>query len=167
MSSSTSLSDRRPSRLVAGVAAAAPVLAAAALGSFATTPNIPWYDTLAKPPLNPPNWVFGPAWTALYILMGYSFFRVLRLEPATPGRRAAIIVFFVQLVLNTAWSFAFFAARNPLLGLVVILPMEALLVATIVLFGQLDRVAGYSLAPTAFWVAFATYLNVGIFILNR
>ena len=167
MSSSTSLSDRRPSRLVAGVAAAAPVLAAAVLGSFATTPNIPWYDTLAKPPLNPPNWVFGPAWTALYILMGYAFYRVLRLEPATPGRRAAIIVFFVQLVLNTAWSFAFFAARNPLLGLVVILPMEALLVATIVLFGRLDRVAGYFLAPTAFWVAFATYLNAGIFILNR
>jgi tryptophan-rich sensory protein len=167
MSSSTSFSDRRPSRLVLGVAAAGPVLAAAVLGSFATTPNIPWYDTLAKPPLNPPNWVFGPAWTALYILMGYAFYRVLRLEPATPGRRAAIIVFFAQLVLNAAWSFAFFSARSPQLGLVVILPMEALLVATIVLFWRLDRVAGYALAPTAFWVAFATHLNAGIFILNR
>ncbi|HEY8124904.1 MAG TPA: TspO/MBR family protein [Methylocystis sp.] len=165
MSSSTSYPERQ-SRLAAGIAAAAPVLAAAVLGSFATTPNIPWYDTLAKPPLNPPNWVFGPAWTLLYILMGYAFYRVLRLEPATPGRRAAILVFFAQLVLNTAWSFAFFAARNPLLGLVVILPMEALLIATIVWFYRLDRVAGLSLAPTAFWVAFATYLNVGIFVLN-
>lgn len=167
MSSSTSFSDRRPSRLVSGVAAAAPVLAAAVLGSFAKTPNIPWYDTLAKPPLNPPNWVFGPAWTTLYVLMAYAFYRILRLEPATPGRRAAIIVFFAQLALNAAWSFAFFYARSPQLGLVVILPMAALLVATIVLFWRLDRVAGYFLAPTAFWVAFATYLNAGIFILNR
>jgi translocator protein len=166
MSGSTSLWDP-PSRLVAGTAAAAPVLAAALLGSFATTPNIPWYETLARPPLTPPNWVFGPVWTSLYILMAYAFYRVLRLEPATPGRRAAIIVFLAQLVLNAAWSFAFFDARSPQLGLVVILPMAALLVATIVLFWRLDGVAGSSLAPTAFWVAFATYLNAAIFILNR
>ncbi|WP_292532072.1 TspO/MBR family protein [Methylocystis sp.] len=166
MSRSTSFRDRS-SPLVAAIAAAAPVLAAALLGSFATTPNIaPWYDTLAKPPLNPPNWVFGPAWTTLYILMAYAFYRILRLEPGAPGRSAAILIFFVQLVLNTAWSFAFFYARSPLLGLIVIVPMEALLIATIVLFYRLDRVAGYTLAPTAFWVAFATYLNVGIFILN-
>jgi tryptophan-rich sensory protein len=98
--------------------------------------------------------------------MAYAFYRILRLEPATPGRRAAIIVFFAQLVLNAAWSFAFFYARSPQLGLLVILPMAALLVATIGLFFRLDRVAGYSLAPTAFWVAFATYLNAGIFVLN-
>jgi len=166
MSGSTSLWDA-PSRLVAGTGAAALVLAAALLGSFATTPNIPWYETLAKPPLTPPNWVFGPAWTALYILMAYAFYRVLRLAPGTTGRRGAIFMFFAQLVLNAAWSFAFFHARSPLLGLVVILPMAALLVATIVLFWRLDRVAGYALAPTAFWVAFATYLNAGIFVLNR
>jgi len=165
MTSWTSFTDR-PSRLVAGVAAAAPVLVAAVLGSFATTPNIPWYDTLAKPPLNPPNWAFGPAWTTLYILMAYAFYRILRLEPGTPGRRAAIVVFFAQLVLNAAWSFAFFAARSPLFGLIVVVPMEALVIATIVLFFRLDRVAGYTLAPTALWVAFATYLNAGIFFLN-
>lgn len=165
MTSWTSFTDR-PSRLVAGVAAAAPVLVAAVLGSFATTPNIPWYDTLAKPPLNPPNWVFGPAWTTLYVLMAYAFYRILGLEPAAPGRCAAVIVFFAQLILNAAWSFAFFGARNPLLGLIVVVPMEALVIATIVLFFRLDRVAGYALAPTAFWVAFATYLNAGIFVLN-
>ncbi|MCQ4191627.1 TspO/MBR family protein [Methylocystis suflitae] len=166
MSSSTSLWGP-PSRLVAGTAAAAPVLAAALLGSFATTPNIPWHETLAKPPLTPPNWVFGPVWTALYILMAYAFYRVLRLEPATPGRRAAIIVFLAQLVLNGAWSFAFFDARSAMLGLIVILPMAFLLAVTIILFWRIDRVAGYSLAPTAVWVAFATYLNAGIFILDR
>ncbi|HEY8214102.1 MAG TPA: TspO/MBR family protein [Methylocystis sp.] len=165
MTSWTSFTDR-PSRLVAGVAAAAPVLVAAVIGSFATTPNIPWYDTLAKPPLNPPNWVFGPAWTTLYVLMAYAFYRILRLEPGAPGRRAAIVVFFAQLILNAAWSFAFFGARNPLLGLIVVVPMEALVIAAIVLFFRLDRVAGYALAPTAFWVAFAAYLNAGIFVLN-
>ncbi|CCJ07984.1 TspO/MBR family protein [Methylocystis sp. SC2] len=166
MSSSTSHPERR-SRLAAGIAAAAPVLAAALLGSFATTPNIPWYETLAKPPLTPPNWAFGPAWTTLYVLMAYAFYRILRLGPATRGRSAAIFVFLAQLILNGGWSFAFFFARSPLLGLIVILPMAALLVAAIVLFWRLDRVAAYALAPTVFWVAFATYLNAGIFILNR
>ncbi len=166
MSGSTSHPDRWWP-LVAAIAAAASVLAASLLGNFATMPNIaPWYETLAKPPLTPPNWLFGPAWTTLYILMAYAFFRVLRLKPATPGRRAAILTFFAQLVLNAAWSFAFFSARSPLLGLVVILPMEALLIATIVLFYRLDRVAGYALAPTVFWVGFAIYLNAGILVLN-
>jgi len=166
MSRSTSFLDR-PSRLLAGVLAAGPVVGAALLGSLATTPNIaPWYDALAKPPLTPPNWAFGPAWTTLYILMAYALYRILRLEPGVPGRRAAIFVFFLQLVLNAAWSFAFFAARSPSLGLIVILPMEALLIATIVLFWRIDRVAGLLLAPTALWVAFASYLNAGIFVLN-
>lgn len=166
MDRSTSFSDP-PARLVAGVAAAAPVVAVALLGNFATTPNIaPWYAALVKPPLTPPNWVFGPAWTTLYILMAYALYRILRLEPATRSRRAAIFIFFVQLVFNAAWSFAFFSARSPLLGLVVVLPMEALLIATSILFWRLDRVAGFSLAPTVFWVAFATYLNAGVFMLN-
>lgn len=166
MSGSTSYLDRS-SPLVAAIAAAASVLATSLLGNFATAPNIaPWYETLAKPPMTPPNWLFGPVWTTLYILMAYAFYRVLRLKPATPGRRAAILSFFAQLGLNAAWSFAFFSARSPLLGLAVILPMEALLIATIVQFRRLDRIAGYSLAPTAFWVAFAIYLNAGIFVLN-
>lgn len=157
----------RSSPLVAAIAASAPVLAAALLGNIATTPNIaPWYATLAKPPLTPPDWLFGPVWTTLYILMAYALYRILRLKPATPGRRAAILTFFAQLVLNAAWSFAFFSARSPLLGLIVILPMEALLIATIVLFIRLDRVAAYALAPTGFWAAFAIYLNAAIFVLN-
>ncbi|MFO1103244.1 MAG: TspO/MBR family protein [Methylocystis sp.] len=166
MSDSTSEPDRMSPR-IAALAAAAPVLAAALRGNFATTPNIaPWYDALVKPALTPPNWLFGPAWTALYALMAYALYRILRLAPTTPGRRAALFLFFAQLALNAAWSFAFFSARSPLLGLAVILPMEAILVAATVRFRRLDRIAGYSLAPTAFWVAFATYLNAGIFVLN-
>jgi benzodiazapine receptor len=169
MSDSTSDPGRMSPR-IAALAAAAPVLTAALLGNFATTPNIaPWYDSLAKPALTPPNWLFGPVWTLLYVLMAYALYRILRLAPETPetpGRRAAIFIFLAQLALNAAWSFAFFSARSPLLGLAVILPMEAILVATIVRFYRLDRIAGYCLAPTAFWAAFAIYLNAGIFVLN-
>jgi tryptophan-rich sensory protein len=166
MSDSRSDPERMSPR-IAALAAAAPVLAAALLGNFATTPNIaPWYDALVKPALTPPSWLFAPAWTALYALMACALYRILRLTPAMPGRRAALFLFFAQLALNASWSFAFFSARSPLLGLAVISPMEAILVATVVLFYRLDRFAGCSLAPTAFWVAFATYLNAGIFVLN-
>jgi tryptophan-rich sensory protein len=151
----------------AAALSAGPIVAAGMLGNSATIPNIaPWYESLAKPPLTPPNWLFGPAWTILYILMGVAFYRILRGDPAAPGRRAAILLFFGQLVLNALWSVAFFGAHSPALGLVVILPLEALIVATIYAFARLDRTAALCLVPYALWVAFATWLNVGIFALN-
>lgn len=153
--------------LTAAAMAVAPVVAAAALGNLATMPNIPgWYEGLAKPALTPPNWVFGPAWTILYILMAFAFYRVLRLDPATPGRRAAITIFLAQLALNASWSFAFFAAHSPIGGLMVIVPMEALILYMIAQFWRLDRVAACCLIPYAAWVAFATYLNAGVWMLN-
>lgn len=152
---------------MAAILSAGPVAGAAALGNLATIPNIPgWYAGLAKPALTPPNWVFGPAWTTLYILMAVAFFRVLRLDSGTPGRRAAITVVLAQLALNAAWSFAFFAAHSPLGGLLVILPLEALILLTIALFFRLDRIAAFCLVPYAAWVAFATYLNAGLWMLN-
>jgi benzodiazapine receptor len=152
---------------VAAALSAGPILAAALLGNAATMPNIvPWYDGLAKPPFTPPNWVFGPAWTTLYLLIGAAFYRVLRLDAQTPGRGRAIGLFAVQLVFNTAWSFAFFAAHSPAMGLAVILPMEALIFATIWAFWRIDRIAAYCLVPYALWVAFATYLNLGVLALN-
>ena len=153
--------------LSAALMAAAPVILAAVLGNLATMPNIPgWYAGLVKPALTPPNWVFGPAWTTLYILMIVAFYRVLRLDPATPGRARAIGVFLAQLTLNAAWSFAFFAAHSPLGGLLVIVPMEALILVTIALFWRLDRIAAFCLIPYAAWVAFATYLNGATLVLN-
>ncbi len=147
--------------------AATPVILAGAVGNIATIPNIPtWYAGLARPPMTPPNWLFGPAWTLLYLLMAVAFFRILRLDPATPGRTRAIGVFMLQLALNTSWSFAFFGAHSPALGLMVILPLESLIVLTIFLFRRLDRVAAACLLPYAVWVAFATYLNVGFWMLN-
>ncbi len=153
--------------IAAAALSAGPILAAALLGNAATIPNIAvWYEGLAKPALTPPNWVFGPAWTILYVLMGAAFYRLLRGDPAARGRKRAIGLFVAQLVLNAAWSFAFFAAHSPALGLAVILPMEALILATIAAFWPLDRAAALCLVPYAAWVAFATYLNAGVFALN-
>jgi len=144
-----------------------PVLLVAALGTLATIPNIDsWYSTLAKPNFTPPGWVFAPIWTALYCLMSYAFFRILRLSPGTPGRTAAIVAFIAQIALNGSWAFAFFAAHSPALGVFVIIPLEALVFTTIILFARLDRIAAVCLWPYAAWVAVAIVLNVSLWILN-
>lgn len=148
--------------------AALPVIAIAALGGYATAPNIPaWYAGLAKPPGTPPNWLFGPAWTLLYAAMVVAVFRILSLPEGTPGRREALILFFVQLAFNGAWSWAFFAARNPLLGLVVISALLVAIALTIAAFRRCDRLAAWLFAPYLAWVLYASYLNLGVWWLNR
>ena len=115
------------------------------IGQIATYLNLaPWYASLTKPSFNPPNWVFGPVWTALYLLMAFSVWRILRL-PSGSMRRTALALFFVQLALNAAWSWMFFAANNPLLGMVNIVPQFVLIVATVVAFYWLDKLAAYCL----------------------
>jgi tryptophan-rich sensory protein len=144
-----------------------PVVAVAGLGSWATLPNIPaWYEGLAKPPLIPPNWVFGPVWTMLYAAMAYAVWRVLSASPTLPGRGRAIAMFFMQLGLNALWPWAFFAGRNAAAGALTILALDAALVATIILFRRVDRVAALCLVPYLAWVLFATYLNLGVWRLN-
>ena len=141
-------------------------LAAGALGAAVTAPAIPtWYATLAKPSFNPPNWIFGPAWTALYGLMAYAAYRILKLAP-TPAQRTAIVLFYAQLVFNAAWSWMFFAAHSPALGLINVVPQLVLVVATATAFIRLDRVAGICLLPLIAWVTFATALNAAIWQLN-
>jgi len=142
------------------------VAATSIVGQLATYPNLAsWYEGLTKPTFNPPNWVFAPAWTTLYVLMAFASWRVLRL-PASPERRLALILFYAQLILNGAWSWMFFGAHSPFLGLLNIVPQLALIVATIALFRPLDRLAGWCLAPLAAWVAFASVLNFAIWRLN-
>ncbi len=151
-----------------GLVAAGCVVAASLVGSLATTPKIPtWYAGLAKPWYNPPNWVFGPAWTLLFLLMAIAFWRVLQADPDTPGRGRAIAVFVVQLVLNALWSVAFFGLESPLLGIVVIVPFLAAIVVTILAFRPVDRPAAWLLVPYLAWVSFATVLNVSVWWLNR
>ena len=137
------------------------------LGRLAAFPNLtPWYAGLAKPPFSPPNFIFGAVWAALYPLMAFAFWRILRLPGRTPGRGAATGVFLAQLAVNVLWSFLFFAARSPSLGLIDIVPQWLLIVATIALFRPLDRLAAACLAPLALWVAFAGLINFEIWRLN-
>ncbi len=148
--------------------AAGCVILAAGIGSFATIPNVAtWYAGLEKPAFTPPNWLFGPAWTVLYILMGFSFWRILSLGSDEPGQRLAVTLFLVQLALNALWSVVFFGLHSPLYGLIVISAMIMAIVATIFTFWPLDRVAAIVMIPYLAWVAFATALNLSIFMLNR
>jgi tryptophan-rich sensory protein len=146
--------------------AIAAVVVASLLGQLATYPNLaPWYAALAKPFFNPPNWVFGPVWTSLYLLMAFASWRILR-RPPSPARRTALMLFFGQLSLNVAWSWMFFAAHNPLLGLINIVPQWLVIVAAIAAFARLDRLAAWCLAPLAVWVGYAAVLNAAIWWLN-
>ncbi len=143
------------------------VAATSLVGQLATYPNlVPWYAGLVKPSFNPPNWVFGPVWTTLYLMMAFAPWRILRLPEASAERRRALGLLFVQLALNAAWSWMFFAANSPLLGLINIIPQILVIVATIVAFYRIDRMAGWCLVPLAAWVSFATILNFAIWKLN-
>lgn len=149
-----------------GVLAIIAVAAASAAGQLATFPNLaPWYAGLAKPSFNPPNWVFAPVWTMLFVLMAFAVWRVLRL-PQRSVRRLALALFFIQLALNAAWSYMFFAAHSPLLGMINIVPQWLIIVATIITFHRLDRLAAWCIFPLAVWVAFAGVLNLAIWRLN-
>jgi translocator protein len=137
------------------------------VGQFATYPNLaPWYADLVKPVFNPPNWVFAPVWTMLYALMAFAVWRILRLSKASTVRRSALTLFGIQLALNAAWSWMFFGANNPLLGVINIIPQLLVILAAVVVFHRLDRVAAWCLVPLAAWVAFASVLNVAIWRLN-
>lgn len=144
-----------------------PVVAASMLGQVATFPNLaPWYAGLAKPAFNPPDWIFGPVWTVLFVLMAYAAWRILSLPAGTPGRAAALALFFVQLAVNAAWSWMFFHLHSPLLGLANIVPQWLLILASIAAFRRVDRPAAWCLVPLAAWVAFASVLNFSIWRLN-
>jgi len=148
--------------------AIAPVVITSLLGNAVTMPQIStWYPTLVKPPFNPPNWLFGPAWTLLFAMMAVSVYRILRLPAATPGKTRALTVYHLQLILNLLWSCVFFGLNSPLGGIAVILPFLALILTTITLFRPLDRLAANLLWPYVAWVSFATLLNVSIWWLNR
>jgi tryptophan-rich sensory protein len=142
------------------------VIAVSGLGQLATFPNLSWYAELVKPPFNPPNWVFGPVWTVLYGLMAFAAWRVMRLPQTARARHLALCLFFIQLALNAAWSWMFFGANSPLLGLLNILPQFLVALATAGVFYRLDRIAGWCMLPLAAWVGFAAVLNLSIWRLN-
>jgi len=138
------------------------------IGSFFTTSVIPtWYATLQKPSLAPPNWVFFPVWTSLFIMMGISLFLVWQKGQEDRKVKTGIYFFAGQLVLNTLWSVVFFGLRSPLLGLMEIIILWISILATILSFIKISRTAAYLLIPYILWVSFAAFLNFWIWRLNR
>ncbi|MGE3064911.1 MAG: TspO/MBR family protein [Hyphomicrobiaceae bacterium] len=121
-----------------------------------------WYAGLAKPSFNPPGWLFAPVWTVLYILVAIAGWRTFERD----RRGWAMRLWWVQLVLNFAWSPTFFAAHMIGAALAVILLLLAAILAFIVTAWRLDRVAAWLFAPYAAWVAFASLLNGSIWMLN-
>ena len=142
---------------------------AGVIGSVFTISAIPtWYAGLVKPALNPPAWVFGPAWTTLYALMGISLFLIWKSDPsvAPKERRRGIILFFIQLFLNAVWSIIFFGLHSPGWALVDIVFLWLAIVWTMVVFYKISKPAAYLLVPYLLWVSFASYLNYSIWVLN-
>jgi tryptophan-rich sensory protein len=125
-----------------------------------------WYPVLRKPDLNPPNWLFAPIWTILYLVMGVAAWMIWRASPA-PHVTSALIIFVVQLALNFFWSVVFFHWRRPDAAFIDLLLMWLAIVATIIAFAAVRPVAAVLLVPYLAWVTFAGYLNGGIWRLNR
>jgi tryptophan-rich sensory protein len=154
-------------RLIKFVAAVGVCLLAGVVGGLFTSPAIPgWYAALNKPAFTPPNWVFAPAWTTLYVLMGLAAFLVWDKGWRRPVVKPALGVFAAQLVLNVLWSILFFGARSPAAGLVDIVALWLAIGASIVLFARVSKAAAALMVPYLAWVTFATALNVAIVALN-
>ena len=124
-----------------------------------------WYPTLTKPAFTPPAWLFGPVWTLLYVLMGIALWRIWR-SPTGGGRRLALGLFAVQLILNAAWSLLFFEARSPALAAIDIVLLWLSIAWLIRASLGVDRRSAILLAPYLAWVSFAAVLNVAILLLN-
>lgn len=125
-----------------------------------------WYAHLNKPSFNPPNWIFGPAWTLLYTLMGIAAGLVWSSKVDDGIKRKALIVFVVQFVLNILWSLIFFNLRSPELALVEIGLLLSAIIWCMALFFPIRKAAGWLLLPYLLWVCFATALTIGIVVLN-
>lgn len=137
------------------------------LGSYFTMPQVTgWYLTLEKPWFSPPNWIFAPVWTILYILMGISWWIVLKSGFEKPSVRRATICFLIQLGVNFLWSVVFFGMESPIGGLVIITILLFLILLNMNYFMLVSRRSSYLLIPYLCWTSFALLLNAMIAILN-
>ncbi|HRF18733.1 MAG TPA: tryptophan-rich sensory protein, partial [Chitinophagaceae bacterium] len=134
------------SNIVKGIVAIAiPLLVGGASGFFTITGVDSWYQTINKPSWNPPNWVFGPVWTTLYIMMGIALFLVWKEDTSEELKKIAIALFSVQLILNFFWSFIFFNLQQPGWALVEIIAMWFFILLTIFAFVQVNKTAAWLL----------------------
>jgi tryptophan-rich sensory protein len=143
-----------------------PLVTGAVAGIFTSTGVKGWYAAANKPSFNPPDWIFAPMWTTLYILMGFALYLVWNKPGSEPGKKRALRWFAVQMILNFCWSFIFFYAKQPGWALVEIVAMWIAILFTIMSFSKISRPAAWLLVPYILWVSFATVLNFYIWHLN-
>lgn len=138
------------------------------IGSALTMPSIlTWYTQINKAPFNPPNWIFGPVWTILFLLMGISFYLIWEKGLTNNNIKLAVVLFFLQLVLNVAWSAAFFYYHSPLGAYIVIVALWLSILAMIVSYWPISILAAVLQIPYLLWVSFASILNLFVVLLNR
>ena len=144
-------------------------LAVGYLSSNVTQSSITtWYPEIKKPSFNPPNWVFAPVWTMLFIMMGIAAGMIWnQLENQRELVKKALLFFTVQLLLNALWSYLFFGLNNVLLALIEVILLWLVIYETFHIFRKIDKKAAYLFIPYLIWVAFAAILNGSIYYLNR
>jgi translocator protein len=137
------------------------------IGSIFTTPAIPtWYANINKPTFRPPNWVFAPVWTTLFLLMGIALFLIWEKGLKRKDVKIAFSVFIFHLLLNTLWSILFFGLKSPFAAFIEIIFLWIAILTSIILFFRISRIAAYLLIPYILWVSFASVLNFSIWRLN-
>ena len=134
-------------------------------GLFTASEITTWYATLNKPSFNPPNYLFAPVWTSLYILMGISFYLIWKKNPS-PVKTAGVLFFLVQFILNCCWSYIFFKQHLIGFAFVEMMVMWLFIIFTINEFRKLNKTAAWLLVPYIAWVSFAAVLNFFIWKLN-
>ena len=141
-------------------------LAVGGLSALLSGGGMEAFESMAKPPLSPPGWLFPVAWSILYLLMGYASWRVF-FSPADNGQiRSALTVYLIQLFFNFCWSILFFRFGLYWFAFGWLMALWVLILCSLVLFGRIDRTAGWLLVPYILWVSFAAYLNFGVAWLN-
>jgi translocator protein len=148
------------------ISIAVPLMVGAVAGLFTSSGVDGWYANANKPSFNPPNWIFAPVWTTLYILMGIAMYIVWKWEGDKQVKRTALFLYVVQLTLNFAWSFIFFKLQQPGWAFAEIIAMWVMILMTIIWFSKISRTAAWLLVPYLGWVSFASVLNYYIWQLN-
>ena len=143
-----------------------PLIIGAIAGFFTSTSVNGWFATINKPSFNPPNWIFAPVWTTLYILMGIAFYLVWKSVSEYRVKKVAIIFYSIQLALNFLWSFIFFGYHQPGWALANIILLLAMILLTTLWFERISVAAAWLMVPYICWVSFATVLNYYIWKLN-
>lgn len=123
------------------------------------------YTSFVKPPLSPPGWLFGVIWPILYLLMGIAAYIIYQ-TPPTPERKKATTLYWVQLFVNFLWPIIFFRFKWYWISVAVIILLDVLVLITTIRFYKIKKAAGYLMIPYLIWILFATYLNIGIAVLN-